>query len=493
MRNINGNQRYGLTVALSLAASHVQALIAQDGLWTGNDWYDEANEFGVVNGVPFSNNEYKMGRIQAAMSREGDPEDYSDQPNVQRVRRVFTQDNWNEGFPLADSLYSYEDFLKAVGLFPMFCNEMGEDYSDLDDVCRRELAGLFAHWGQETGKRDPSEGEFWTQGLYYLEEMACSDGFVSWCDYKNGGWSAGETAWPNQAGVQYYGRGPMQLSWNYNYGAFSNVFNVPKVYNSRMLLLENPDLVAEDGYTAFAAGIWFWMTPQPPKPSMHDVMTGIMIPNEADINAGFGANFGTTINIINGGQECGFVNNKATSRGVYYNKWLQVFGLPEESDVSCAHQAPSFPFGGYGDVPLYFQKRWDDKVACQLSQWQTQYSVMARDDYKRCVCDFYGQGEADCPPAEGTPIDDDEEEEEGSDDGDQADEDESGEDCPDPYIPDGHYESWETLQEIRDSPHYDDDNYSRTLFQVERELDFLERKVEELLMVAEANGLLEDL
>ena len=33
----------------------------------------------------------------------------------------------------------------------------------------------------------------------------------------------------------------------------------------------------------------------------------------------------------------------------------------------------------------------------------TQYSIVAPDDYKRCVCDKHGQGEADCPQAEGTP------------------------------------------------------------------------------------------
>lgn len=47
------------------------------------------------------------------------------------------------------------------------------------------------------------------------------------------------------------------------------------------------------------------MTPQDPKPSMHDVMTGFFEPNEADLEGGMTATFGTTINIINGGIECG--------------------------------------------------------------------------------------------------------------------------------------------------------------------------------------------
>ena len=47
------------------------------------------------------------------------------------------------------------------------------------------------------------------------------------------------------------------------------------------------------------------MSPQKPKPSMHDVMTGFFVPTAADIAGKFAANFGTTTNIINGGFECG--------------------------------------------------------------------------------------------------------------------------------------------------------------------------------------------
>lgn len=39
-------------------------------------------------------------------------------------------------------------------------------------------------------------------------------------------------------------------------------------------LLNQPDLVAQDAVLAFKTALWFWMTPQFPKPSCHDVMTG---------------------------------------------------------------------------------------------------------------------------------------------------------------------------------------------------------------------------
>ena len=128
-----------------------------------------------------------------------------------------------------------------------------------------------------------------------------------------------------------------------------------------------------------ASGIWFYMTPQDPKPSMHDVMTGFFVPNAVDIAANVGAKFGTTTNIINGGPECGGWNEKANRRGEYFNLWLGFFGLPEETDVGCANQANSLPVGGSGDLPGY----WDADpagTACKAVDHMTQYSIVARDD-----------------------------------------------------------------------------------------------------------------
>lgn len=94
-----------------------------------------------------------------------------------------------------------------------------------------------------------------------------------------------------------------------------------------MYFLENPHLIAQDGSLAMSSGIWFYMTPQDPKPSMHDVMTGFFVPNDIDIQKNIGADFGTTTNIINGGLECGFHSEKANSRATYYLEWLNFFGL----------------------------------------------------------------------------------------------------------------------------------------------------------------------
>lgn len=76
-------------------------------------------------------------------------------------------------------------------------------------------------------------------------------------------------------------------------------------YNGKLRFLENPDLVHEDGYLAFASSLWIYMTPEDPKPSMHDVITGFYQLNEIDVENGITAgSFGTTVNIIGGSNEC---------------------------------------------------------------------------------------------------------------------------------------------------------------------------------------------
>ena len=72
-----------------------------------------------------------------------------------------------------------------------------------------------------------------------------------------------------------------------------------------MDLLEHPENVSNDGYTAFASAIWSFMTPRPLQPSMHEIVVGAWTPNAADEAAGITGTFGTTINIINGEEECG--------------------------------------------------------------------------------------------------------------------------------------------------------------------------------------------
>ena len=105
--------------------------------------------------------------------------------------------------------------------------------------------------------------------------------------------------------------------------------------------------------------MWFYMTPSEPKPSMHDVVTGYWAPNAKDKDANINhAGFGTTINIINGREECNQgAEERMTARGKYYNLWLDFFGLDDEENLGCGEQS-TFPEGGAGDTYQFWAKGW---------------------------------------------------------------------------------------------------------------------------------------
>ena len=155
---------------------------------------------------------------------------------------------------------------------------------------------MFANFAQETGTGS------WTGGLYHLEEGFCRGGAnANACKnaYNHESWS-----YPPVDGEIYYGRGPLQISHNYNYGQFGYEY------------LQDPDMVLASGEDAFKSALWFWTTPQGPKPSMHDQS----VKDER---------FGKLTNIINGGIECGpdGHSDHAEAREEKYNDFRAAFGL----------------------------------------------------------------------------------------------------------------------------------------------------------------------
>ena len=77
------------------------------------------------------------------------------------------------------------------------------------------------------------------------------------------------------------------------------------------------------------------MTPQPPKPSAHAVMTNQWTPSAVDISKNRKLGFGTVINIINGGLECGENRGadkdvKAQNRIDAYLRILRIIGAPQD-------------------------------------------------------------------------------------------------------------------------------------------------------------------
>eukprot|EP01018_Ginkgo_biloba_P030658 Gb_29992 [translate_table: standard] len=177
--------------------------------------------------------------------------------------------------------YSYDAFIAAANAYSGFGT------TGSDDVHKRELAAFFANVMHETG------------GLCYINEI--NPGSI-YCQ------SSAE--WPCASGKSYFGRGPLQLSWNYNYGAAGKNIGFDGI--------NNPEIVGQDATISFKTAVWFWML----NSQCHEAITS-------------GQGFGGTIRAINS-MECNGGNSGAVnSRVSYYNQFCQQLGVDPGSNVSC--------------------------------------------------------------------------------------------------------------------------------------------------------------
>ncbi|SEB35606.1 Por secretion system C-terminal sorting domain-containing protein [Tenacibaculum sp. MAR_2009_124] len=197
---------------------------------------------------------------------------------------------------------------------------------------KRELMAFFANISHETtGGWDTAPGGRFSWGLHFREEPT------------NASYAYPDTNYPPTPGKSYKGRGPIQLSYNYNYGPASEF-----IFGDKQVLLDNPDLVIQDAALAFQTAIWFWMTPQYPKPSAHNVMVRKWTPNELDKTKNRVPGLGMTVNIINGGVECGQGTEKpqVLDRIGYYERFASIYnigtdmdGVNDLSDCGCKDMA----------------------------------------------------------------------------------------------------------------------------------------------------------
>ncbi len=226
------------------------------------------------------------------------------------------------------SLYLYTKLLLAAADFPAFCTE------GTPEQRRREAAAFLANISHETtGMGYLEQTKTW--GLCMVREVGCPGYGSPFCDYcvQSPGYPA--CTCPN--GKMYYGRGPIQLSYNYNYCQASE-----DLFGDINVLLNDPDSVATDGELAFKTAIWFWMTPQSPKPSCHEVMTGQWTPSAADMSLGRYPGFGMTVNIINGFSEC---KNGANVQGRldregFYQRYCDLLSVTMGDHVDCSNMTP---------------------------------------------------------------------------------------------------------------------------------------------------------
>lgn len=207
--------------------------------------------------------------------------------------------------------------------FAKFVNENNQSNN------KRELAAFLANISKETtgGWQTPvgggSNGDYAVWGLYFVHEVGFTNANSA------GAYSQAHAEFPPNPAVGYYGRGPIQLSWNYNYGQFSKF-----IYNDKNILLNNPGLVQQDGVLAFKSGIWFWMMPQCPKPSCHQAMHELWEGTSGIYTAAkmYKKGFAHTNNIINGGLECRTTSqsaftDKVVLRSELYKYYLGIMGF----------------------------------------------------------------------------------------------------------------------------------------------------------------------
>lgn len=203
---------------------------------------------------------------------------------------VVSEAQFNQMFPNRNAFYTYSGLTAALSAYPEFAN------TGSDTVKRQEAAALLANVSHETG------------GLVHVVEQN-TENYPHYCDATQPyGCPAGQAA--------YYGRGPIQLSWNFNYKAAGDALGID--------LLNNPYLVERDAAVAWKTALWYWNTQTGP---------GTMTPHQAMVS---GAGFGETIRSINGSLECNGGNpGQVQSRINNYTSFVQILGTTPGDKLSC--------------------------------------------------------------------------------------------------------------------------------------------------------------
>ncbi|ETV65005.1 hypothetical protein H257_18209 [Aphanomyces astaci] len=195
-------------------------------------------------------------------------------------------------FPQALPIYKYENLVAIADKYPEFANTGNAD------VDRREVAAFLGQISLESGD------------LRYVEEINKSTMCQQSAEY------------PCAAGKQYFGRGPIQLSWNYNYKNFGKAVNLD--------LVASPELVATDYDLVWWSALWYW-NDERWNGNIHKVV-------------GHPGGFAKATNIINGGLECG-VNprnrDSEKSRIASFKKFCDLLGVAPGDNLSC--QTADFP------------------------------------------------------------------------------------------------------------------------------------------------------
>jgi predicted chitinase len=203
--------------------------------------------------------------------------------------RIVSRAMFDSIFPQRNSFYTYDGLVTAAKIYPGFAS------SGSVTAQKREVAAFLAQVTHETG------------ALVYIEQIVKSN----YCD--------STPSCPCASGKRYYGRGPLQLSWNGNYCDASQV-----MFGDPNTLRLDPDRMAREAWVAWGGSLWFWMTRNG---------AGRMTAHDAMVND---AGYGETIRTINGAQECnGGDPPGIQSRVDAYKRICSLLGVTPGTNLTC--------------------------------------------------------------------------------------------------------------------------------------------------------------
>ncbi|MGX2998590.1 glycoside hydrolase family 19 protein [Streptomyces sp. JNUCC 64] len=203
---------------------------------------------------------------------------------------VVSEAQFDQMFPRRNPFYTYKGLTDAMKAFPKF------SHTGTDTQRKQEAAAFLANISHESG------------GLFYIKEID-ERNYPHYCDRTQSyGCPAGQAA--------YYGRGPIQLSWNFNYKAAGDYLGID--------LLNDPFEVERNPAVAMMTALWYWNTQDGPGPvTGHDAMVS-------------GAGFAQSIRSINGFLECDGGNPaQVESRVRRYKQFTQILGVPTGGNLYC--------------------------------------------------------------------------------------------------------------------------------------------------------------
>ncbi|MFD0558001.1 chitinase [Stackebrandtia endophytica] len=276
------------TTASAEAVTPAQACDYPD--WVAGSWYNAGDIVRYTDGNHYIAEHDNPGYDPVISTWYWDPYNCDGGGDPGPTDFVISEAQFNQLFPNRNPFYTYAGLVQATEAFPAFASTGG------DTVSKQEAAAFLANTAHETGD------------YVHIVEQDTSN-YPHYCDPgQSFGCPAGDAA--------YYGRGPIQLSWNFNYNAAGNALGLP--------LLTNPWLVEQDSAVAWKTALWYWMTQSGP---------GTMTAHDAIVN---GHGFGQTIWAINGSLECNGGNpGQVQSRVDRYNTITGLIGVSPGGNLYC--------------------------------------------------------------------------------------------------------------------------------------------------------------